>query len=282
MKRILIIEDNVSQCALFQKVIEKAGYEVITAPDGQRGTQLYFQSPFDLVITDIFMPHEDGLSMIFALKNHAPGVKIIAISGGGCWTEFGERFGPDDPLEAAKKFGADRVLKKPFELQQLLEMIEELLQRPEPIHPSAQGRISLSKGISKKRILIIEDKPSQRQLFKTILNNAGYEAVDVSNSEAGLQEQEQSPFDLIITDIFMPNDDGIDTIFTLRNKYSKVKILAISGGGQWTEYGDSSEADEALDIATRFGADRTLKKPISLQQLVTTVDELLNVKGRLT
>jgi CheY-like chemotaxis protein len=132
-----------------------------------------------------------------------------------------------------------------------------------------------------KRILVIEDDLAQRQLFKTVLKNAGYEVVEASDGQSGLCLYQEHPCDLIITDIFMPNEDGINTIFELKTRYTHVKIIAISGGGSWTDYGDISGAAEALETATRFGADRTLKKPIEIRQLLATVDELLGLKGRL-
>ena len=71
-----------------------------------------------------------------------------------------------------------------------------------------------------KRILVIEDDPSQRQLFKTALENAGYEVIDASDGKEGLQIFHQQSCDLIITDIFMPKEDGIATIFDLKTHSS--------------------------------------------------------------
>jgi DNA-binding response OmpR family regulator len=79
----------------------------------------------------------------------------------------------------------------------------------------------------------------------------------------------------------MPQEDGIGTIFDLKVQHAPVKIIAISGGGSWMQYDNRFAADDPLEMATRFGADRTLKKPIKLQQLLMFVDELLNIKGRL-
>ncbi len=132
----------------------------------------------------------------------------------------------------------------------------------------------------KKCILVIEDDTPQRQLFKTALKNAGYEVLDAPDGETGLQLYRQHPCDLIITDIFMPKEDGIETIFELKTESPDVKIIAISGGGSWAQFGRHLGADEPLDIARKFGADRVLKKPIKLKHLLAMVDSLLNVQGR--
>ena len=281
MKRILVIEDDAAQRQLFKTVLASAGYEVLDAPDGQAGLQLYRQQPCDLIITDIFMPKEDGLETIFDLKTQDPRIKTIAISGGGSWAPYGSQVGPDEPLDMATHFGADRTLKKPIKIQQLLATVEELLavnDRPDTLE---HARKTLSEQVSQKRILVIEDDPAQRQLFKTALTNAGYEVLEATDGQAGLQLYRQQPCDLIITDIFMPQEDGLETIFDLRTHYAHVKIIAISGGGSWAHYGSPLGADDALEMARKFGADHILKKPVKLQQLLALADELLNVTGRL-
>ena len=101
--------------------LEDAGYEVIDASDGDQGIQRYRETPTDLVITDLLMPHKEGLETIQELRREFPAVKIIAISGGG-------KAGTLDFLPAAQQFGAQRFLRKPFEQDELLGTIEEILQ----------------------------------------------------------------------------------------------------------------------------------------------------------
>jgi CheY-like chemotaxis protein len=127
-----------------------------------------------------------------------------------------------------------------------------------------------------KRILLIEDELEQRELFKTMLEKAGYEVLVAPNGKIGIQLFHQQPCDLIITDIFMPQEDGIETVIDLKKQRAKVKILAISGGGRWSPYGPHVRADEPLEIARKVGADQILKKPIKIQHLLETVNDLLN------
>jgi CheY-like chemotaxis protein len=135
--------------------------------------------------------------------------------------------------------------------------------------------------MAKTRILLIEDDASQRRLFKTVLENAGYDVLEAENGETGVQLYRQQPCDLIITDIFMPQEDGIETLFDVKAQDPHVRVIAVSGGGRWAPHGVELGADEPLEMAKRFGADRTLKKPVKLRQLLALVDELLNIKGRL-
>ncbi len=126
MKRILVIDDDMSQRELLKLALEEAEYEVIEAPNGQAGLRLFREQPCDLVITDIFMPKEDGIETILHLKAESPTVKIIAVSGGGVSLRYGARFRDYEALEAAETAEVDRTLKKPIVIQRLLATVEEL------------------------------------------------------------------------------------------------------------------------------------------------------------
>jgi DNA-binding response OmpR family regulator len=121
--RILIIDDEDQPRRMLQQVLIRAGYEVVEARDGNQGLQLFRVSQTDLIITDILMPEKEGLETIIDLRREFPAVKIIAISGGG-------RTGHLNFLEVAKRLGAQRTLQKPFELQEMLAAVRELLQAP--------------------------------------------------------------------------------------------------------------------------------------------------------
>jgi CheY-like chemotaxis protein len=124
MARILIIDDDESMLYLLRQILECAGHEVLEATDGAVGARLFRQERPEIVITDIFMPEQDGLETILTLKREFPTVKIIAISGGG-------QIGDLSYLEMTRKFGADRVLRKPFTPQAMLTTIQELIAKIE-------------------------------------------------------------------------------------------------------------------------------------------------------
>jgi CheY-like chemotaxis protein len=279
--KILLIEDDDALRQMLVTALRGAGHEVSEASNGCEGVQMFKQVLFDLVITDIFMPEEDGIETIFELKSTAPAVKVIAISGGGRWVQHGRALRADEPLEMARHFGADRVFKKPVKLQKLLEAIGDLVKISPKTDTPQDSQSLLMQGASRKRVLIIEDDAQQRQLFKTALENAGYEVFEAVDGQIGQEVQNQHRCDLVVTDIFMPNQDGIEMLFGLKAQFPNTKVIAVSGGGRWTPYGNQQQADEPLQMARRFGADRTLKKPVKLRQLVTLADELLQVTGRL-
>ncbi len=120
MARILIIEDEDQARRMLHQALVRAGYEVVEARDGNEGMEHFRARPTDLIITDILMPEKEGLETIMDLRQEFPGVKIIAMSGGG-------RTGNMNFLDVAKRLGAQRAMQKPFELRELLATIDELL-----------------------------------------------------------------------------------------------------------------------------------------------------------
>jgi CheY-like chemotaxis protein len=120
-----------------------------------------------------------------------------------------------------------------------------------------------------KRILVIDDERLIRHVIKEMLEIEGYVVTTAANGKEGLKFYRQDPPDLVITDIFMPEMEGLETIRALQRDFSKVKIIAISGGG---ERGMTS----FLSHAKRFGAVLTLEKPFSREELIASVRQVLN------
>lgn len=120
MAKILIIDDDYQLSAMLKQVLERNGYDVMTAPEGDSGIKMYHEHGADLIITDLIMPGKEGIETIAELVKENPEVKIIAISGGG-------RVKPDNYLNLAETFGASYSFTKPLDREKLLEAIRELL-----------------------------------------------------------------------------------------------------------------------------------------------------------
>lgn len=118
------------------------------------------------------------------------------------------------------------------------------------------------------RILVVEDDGAVRELLQEILERAGHEVIAAQNGKEAIALYKKSPADLMITNILMPEKEGLETIQELRREDSEIKIIAISGGGQ------IGPADY-LEVARRFGAMRTFSKPFARKELLQAVDELL-------
>lgn len=121
MAKILVIEDDDSFRNVLVQMLAKVGYEVRQAGDGNQALEVCAQFEPDLVLTDIIMPDKEGLETIQELLEICPGMKIIAMSGGG-------KFGPDSYLPLAQKLGAKATLQKPFMREELINTINQVLE----------------------------------------------------------------------------------------------------------------------------------------------------------
>lgn len=118
------------------------------------------------------------------------------------------------------------------------------------------------------KILIIDDEKPVREALEAIAATIGHETRSASDGIQGLREFSSFRPDLVITDILMPDKEGIETITELRRAAPNLPIIAISGGGR---IGNMS----FLKVAERFGANRTIAKPFSPSAMMTAIAELL-------
>jgi len=121
------------------------------------------------------------------------------------------------------------------------------------------------------RILVIDDDGEVRRMVKETLARAGHEVLEASNGRDGVQMFGEEPRELVITDIFMPEKERLETIRELRILYPEVKIVAMSGGIA------AMDSSASLRLARGLGADRTIPKPIAKAELQAAVDDLLSL-----
>ncbi len=118
------------------------------------------------------------------------------------------------------------------------------------------------------RILIIDDESQIRSMLRLMLERVGYEIAEAPDGIEGIRQYRENPADLIITDLIMPNKDGIGMIIDLKKEFPRVKIIAMSGGGV-------NRPEGYLDGAKKLGATRTLTKPIDRDEMLKAVKETL-------
>lgn len=124
MARILIIDDDQQVLKLFVSFLTREGHEVVTAEDGKRGIKLLTDQQFDLVITDIIMPEQDGLEVLMWLRKQPDRPKIIAVTGGSVSID-------QELLLKTAGFTADIAIPKPVNYSTLTGAVRELLPEQE-------------------------------------------------------------------------------------------------------------------------------------------------------
>ena len=117
-------------------------------------------------------------------------------------------------------------------------------------------------------ILVIDDDAPIRQVLAEILTRHGHRVREAEHGIAGVKLYREEPADLVITDMVMPEKEGVSTILELREIDSAVRIIAISGGM-------AQDPELYLQLAEGLGADRVLRKPFLLTELITLVSEVL-------
>lgn len=119
------------------------------------------------------------------------------------------------------------------------------------------------------KILVLDDETSILLMLKKMLERAGHEVEIALNGSDGMELFKKNKPDLLITDIIMPNKDGLEVVLELRKKYPELKIIAISGGGRIHPEG-------YLPSAKHFGANLIFQKPLVQKEFLEAVSSLLN------
>lgn len=124
-----------------------------------------------------------------------------------------------------------------------------------------------------ERILIIDDEASIRGVLRDLLEGEGFAVVEAPDGAVAMQRWREHPVDLVITDILMPEKDGLEVIREIRRAAPGTKVIAMSGGG-----GPKAQI-RFLDMAGRLGAMRTIEKPFAMASFLETVRDVLRAQG---
>lgn len=246
-ERILFIDDEKSMVAVGRDRLKNLGYQVEDKTSPVKALKLFRANPdqFDLVITDMTMPQMTGDHLVEEILKIRPDLPTIICTG------FSEKI----DKEKAKKIGICQYIEKPLNWSDLAKMVRRTLDNTKE-KPTAG------------RVLVIEDDPQMRRVLKQIIEDKGHDVVVASNGKEGIKRYRANPFDLVVTDIIMPEKEGLETIIELKRDFPDVKIIAISGGGK-------IDAETYLNMAKDFGVAYTFAKPVEREELLNAVRDLL-------
>ncbi|WP_119301488.1 response regulator [Dongia deserti] len=116
------------------------------------------------------------------------------------------------------------------------------------------------------RVLLIDDEPMVRKIVRRMLERLGHTVVEAENGRFGLNELAKSAVDLVVTDIIMPEVEGLEVLMAIRQQYPSVAVVAMSGSGH-------ASAFNTLDFASKLGATATLEKPFTCDALARAINQ---------
>lgn len=114
------------------------------------------------------------------------------------------------------------------------------------------------------KVLVVDDEELVRLTLRQMLESEGHEVLEARNGREAVAIQNETPADIVLTDIIMPEQEGIETIIQLRRQDPNLRIIAISGGGRMKNL-------DFLRVAANVGADATLTKPFTTDELVEVI-----------
>jgi two-component system, chemotaxis family, chemotaxis protein CheY len=120
-------------------------------------------------------------------------------------------------------------------------------------------------------ILVVDDDPAHRELMRAISESAGYRVTEAENGKLALELSQQDPPDLVLLDLIMPEQDGIETLRKLKKVTPNLNIIVVSGFAK--------KGHSFLNSASLLGADKTLLKPFEPKLLLAAMEELLGKIG---
>jgi len=206
---VLIVDDEKMIRDLLADTLSALGYGTITAASFDHAVEILETKSIDVVVTDVVMPDKSGVELIMYIKKKYSKVPVLAISGKGV---------PEKILYDA---GADGFLAKPFRIGVVEDMITKTLIKYDidKVKPMSE----------KKKILVVDDEPSILRTLIDSLEALGYQAAGANNGKEALESMNKDSFDLVITDIRMPEKNGIDLMKDIKAQYPDLPVVMITG-----------------------------------------------------
>jgi PAS domain S-box-containing protein len=232
---ILVIEDRRPLRELLRETLQSCGYRVIEASSGQEGLEVCQQhTQIELVVTDLVMPGLCGKEFAKALRAQRPHTHVLFMSG-----DDNQEWPAETPL-----------LQKPFTPEALARKVRE----------------TLNEVRAERSILVADDDQEIRALLRSILEDEGYRVLTAENGKQAIAILKDTSIDLLVTDLVMPEQEGMETIAQARKRCPNLQILAVSG----------AFTGSLLDAASHFGAGAILEKPLQVDEVLRVIQTLLN------
>ena len=239
--KILIVDDDTQLLELLVDTLVEVGYRATGVPDGIQALEILKTDTFDLMISDIKMPDLDGLGLLKKVRRYYPDLPVLFITGFAT-------------AEMIGRASADGFLAKPFRISHIEELIEDTL----------AGKQELVAGPI-RRILVVDDDDVFRGTLSEMLRAHNYIPISVSSAADALRELDNGDVDAVVSDIRMPNTDGITLMKKIKQKNPEMPVILITGF--------MSTFEPAPDSGSAT-PDGFLQKPFKVEKIIKLLNEL--------
>jgi CheY-like chemotaxis protein len=248
--RVLVADDDEKIRTLLLDTLSALGYKTVGAKDGEEALALLEKQKPDVVISDIKMPKLNGLSLLRNIKNKNPKIPVVMITG------YDLAYTKEQALDS----GADGFLVKPFRISRIEELMQAVL--------GIQGYSDEERPYKLKKILIVEDDEILRNMLSETMSSLDYFAIGVEDGETALSQMKTQDFDLVISDIRMPQMDGVTLLKKIKEIAPKLPVVLITG----------FPSTYPVQRALQEGADGYLAKPFRIEKMDELLRDLLYEK----
>lgn len=238
-KKILIVDDDRHLLELLVDTLSGIGYAATGVPDGIQALEKLSAESFDLMISDIKMPGLDGLGLLKKVRRYYPSLPVLFITG----FATAEMIGRASP---------DGFLAKPFRISHIEELIEDTL---------AGKKAQVATPV--RRILVVDDDDIFRETLTTVLRAHNYIPISASSAADALKELDNGIVDAVISDIRMPDTDGITLMNKIKQKNPEMPVILITGFMSTLEPDPDSAAPDGF-----------LQKPFKVEKIIKLLKDL--------
>jgi DNA-binding response OmpR family regulator len=257
---ILIADDNEANRDVLSRRLEKQGYTVATASDGQQALDMMALEDFDLLLLDIMMPAMNGYDVLKKMRMDPKlgSLPVIVLTADN----------ESSNVIHCIELGANDYLVKPFDMVVLRNRIVRCLLNRR-IREDVSGELNWQSG-QVPEVLIVEDDEMSRDLLQKRVSRAGYNVVSVADGNAALQKLSDQPVDLVLLDIMMPGMSGVEVLQQIKadENLNQVSVIMIS----------ALDDQETIDECLQVGAEDYITKPFNALILKSRILSCLQSK----
>lgn len=243
----LLIEDSKTQALAMSKQIQALRWTPFMCLGIEQSRSIAAGQQFDCILLDIFLEDGPSLGHVEELKGRWPQTPIAVMTAGN------GRIHAYEGLKVARETGVQFLISKPF----TESVIKDVLVDAYAMRRGRERRI---------HALVVDDSPTFLQLAQHLLKESNCRVTTTDRMEDVLARLAFDNVDVVVTDIFMPGMGGIEGIQRMRADWPDVGVVAMSGG-----LGDKMGHGDALSAAQKLGADATIPKPFTQEQIFEAV-----------